>query len=460
MRPALVSYFDLGVSFGLGDLAFRPEAVTDPGIVGLVNPFGAGLSVDLTRTAPQVVSCWRAAAAAQVTRPGLGTGWAGESGITRADFDTVLDRYVTRHAIHRCQLTIYGIGTVYLCLELGPGVEEPYVRGLLSCYETAAYSAEISGLLFEVAYAHAVSAARGGRRNLVELSRRSPPLTQRDADGHAESHLFHSFTTLLLCVDEDDAVRVAGLAEAWQLAATDVVDFEYHGRLHFGWAACLLEPLHYPATAPPGYRETPDQQIVRMLRCIQIAHVFLGTCESFVQLFQDEVQQQVGAYVDDSIGGRDQEELNWLRTVALAVVNLTQFNLVAQAAEDRAYFARFAAASGIGIHQDLIREACEILHNVQVSRRQHEETRRQTLLNGVVLLLTTLTLVSVTVDGYDFIRGDRPLIAERSSRALLLAEFVLALGLLVGFVGYLSRPRRRRRRGSGGVDGRRGREEG
>jgi hypothetical protein len=441
MRPVLVSYFDLGMSWGLGDRAFAPGAVDDPGIVGLVNPFGSGVRVDLVGHGSEAVSQWRAAAVAHASRAGFDTGWSAAFGVSRAEYAAEVVRHAARHGIRRCEMTIYSIGTVYLSLEFAAGLDERYVRGLLSCFEVAAYGADVSEVIFAVADAHARRAVGTGPGQLAELSRRSPPLVQRDPGGYAESDLFRSFTTLLLCVDDGDAARVAELAAAWQLPAADVVDFEFHGRLHFGWAACLIEPHRDAAGDEPA-----DVRIVRMLRCVQIAHVFLGTCEAFVRLFQDEVAQQVAGYVDERPAGRGPEELNRLRTLALAVVNLSQFNLVAHAAEDRAYFARFAAASGIDGYRRLIRDACEILHNVQVSQRQHHETRRQNLLGSVVLLLTTLTLVSATVDGYNFIREDRPLIGQASDRALLLAGFVLALGLVATFVVYLIRPRRRRRR--------------
>jgi hypothetical protein len=140
--------------------------------------------------------------------------------------------------------------------------------------------------------------------------------------------------------------------------------------------------------------------------------------------------------------GRGPEELNRLRTLALAVVNVTQFNLVAQADEDRAYFAKFAAASDIDTHHRLIQDACELLHNVQLAQRQHEDARRQKLLNAVLLLLTSLTLVSVTVDGYSFIAGDGQLIPERSGRILALAALVLSLALTVGALLYATSGRR------------------
>jgi hypothetical protein len=450
VRPALVSYFDLGTSFGLGDRVFDPALVApiaDLGMVGLVNPLGAGLRIDLVASAPQAVAGWRQAASAQVTRPEMETGWSAATGVSRDAFDRELRRYTMEHPIGRCELTVYGIGTVYLCLEFGPDVDLRYVAGLLACFEFAAYTPPVSGALFEIALGHASRAVGSRQRGLVELSRRTPSTPRRDARGYEESELMHSFTAVLLCIDDGDAVHVPELAAAWQVAGPqNTIEFEYHGRLRFGWAACLLEPRYYPADAADGRHDSPREQIGRMLACVEIAHVFLGTCEAYTRLFQDEIQHQVGGYVDQASGGRDPEELNRLRTLALAVVNLTQFTLVAQAEEDRAYFARFAALSNIEMHHKLIQDAGEMLHNVQVAERQHQETRRQNLLNSIVLLLTSLTLVSVTVDAYNFVREEQPLIADRIARAEALAEFVLAIALLIGVVFYLGRPRRRKRR--------------
>jgi hypothetical protein len=446
----LVSYFDLGVSFGLGDRVFDPcyvAPIADLGMVGLVNPLGSGLRLDLAASSPQAVAGWRAAACAQVSRPDMETGWSARLGISRSAFDDELRRLVNALAIDRCEMTIYSIGTVYLCLEFAAGVDPQYVEGLLACFEFAAYTPPVADTLFEIAYGHAAAAVGRRQRGLVELSRRTPSTLRRDARGYEESELMCSFTALLLCIDDGDASQVADLAAGWQVdGAERAIDFEYHGRLRFGWAACLLEPRHYSATAPAGQQETPREQIARMLTCIEIAHVFLGTCEAYTRLFQDEIQQQVGGYVDEAVGGRDPEELNRLRTLALAVVNLTQFNLVAQAEEDRTYFSRFAAASNIDMHHKLIQDAGEMLHNVQVAERQHQDTRRQNLLNSIVLLLTSLTLVSVTVDAYNFVRDEQPLIADRLARAQVLAEFVLALALLIAFVIYLGRPRHKQQR--------------
>src|SRR4029450_13870135 len=104
------------------------------------------------------------------------------------------------------------------------------------------------------------------------LARPAPARVQRDADGSEESDLIPSFTTILLCLDEQDAGRVPELAASWELKAGDVIDYESHGRRHSGWAACLVEPRHYVSTAPSGYHVAPERQVVRILRGIEIAH--------------------------------------------------------------------------------------------------------------------------------------------------------------------------------------------
>lgn len=436
MRAALVSYFDVGVSYGLSDGVFDP-AVVDRRIVGLINPLGRGRHVDLLASAQALVADWRAAAAAHVG-PDEDLGWNEATGLTRAAFDTELKKYATGHPIELCYLRIYSVGTVYLHLQFASGVDEVFVRGLLSCFESGAYTTRISNALHDVAADYARRSVAPDQRGLAALARRTPARVQGDADESGESELIPSFTRIMLCLDDEDADRVPQWVVRWQLKAEDIVEYEFHGRLHFGWAACVIEPRHYISTAPSGYHVAPERQVVRMLLGIEIAHVFLGTCQAFRKLFQDEMQQQVAGYVSGAAVGRGPAELNRLRILALAVVNVTQFNLVAEADEDRTYFAKFADASKIETHHRLIQDACELLHNVQQSQRQHEETRRQNILGAIVLLLTSLTLVSVVVDGYQFIVGDQQPISEGSGRAVLLAALVLSTALVIGAVLYLT----------------------
>ena len=243
VRAALVSYFDIGVSFGLGDGVFDPALVEDTGIVGLVNPLGRGRHVDLLADAPAVVAKWRAAAAAEI-RPEALVAWAGTAGspTVRAK----LTRYVTEHPIERCYLRIYSVGTVYLHLQFAVGVAEECVRGLLGSFENAAYTAGVSNALLDVAADQARQAVARNRRGLAGLARRAPARVQRDANGYEESDLIPSFTKVLLCVDEPDAARTSELAATWQLDPSDVVEYEHHGRLHLdgppAWSSRVTTP--------------------------------------------------------------------------------------------------------------------------------------------------------------------------------------------------------------------------
>jgi hypothetical protein len=91
--------------------------------------------------------------------------------------------------------------------------------------------------------------------------------------------------------------------------------------------------------------------------------------------------------------------------------------------------------------------ATETLYNVQVAETQSREVRRQGVLNAILLLLTSFTLISVTADAYNFVRDQEVMIPERLDRVLILSEFVLALALLLAIAVYVTWPSRRRRRG-------------
>jgi hypothetical protein len=147
VRPALVSYFDLGTSFGLGDAVFDrapASAVPDLGNIGLVNPLGSGLAQDLIVDAPEIITRWREVAAAQVTRPAMETGWTSDSGMSKPDFDQDLRELVLNQPVLECGLTIYAIGMVYLKLVFDDGVGDTYTTGMLKCFEYAAYTPDIS----------------------------------------------------------------------------------------------------------------------------------------------------------------------------------------------------------------------------------------------------------------------------------------------------------------------------
>ncbi|OEJ41213.1 hypothetical protein AR457_10145 [Streptomyces agglomeratus] len=184
-----------------------------------------------------------------------------------------------------------------------------------------------------------------------------------------------------------------------------------------------------------------------MMDCVQIAHVCQGACEAFLSLFLDEIREQVDGYVSEQRRGRNASALNRLRTVALAVVNLTNFNLITQAAEDREYFRKFGSDALISETQQMLQDACETLYSAQEAEVQKELSSRQTILNSIVLLLASFALISTTVDSYDFIRDEKALIAHQAHRVRFLVELVIALASTVlTVILLLNRPRRNRRR--------------
>jgi hypothetical protein len=116
--------------------------------------------------------------------------------------------------------------------------------------------------------------------------------------------------------------------------------FEYHGKLHFDWAVCVIEPKSYDKQDEPA-----EKQMQRMLLCVQIAHTFQGASEAFQRLFFHETLQQAEVFIKGRAGDVAKVltagELNRLRTFALAVISLTRFSAVTESVEDQSYFKTF-----------------------------------------------------------------------------------------------------------------------
>jgi hypothetical protein len=223
------------------------------------------------------------------------------------------------------------------------------------------------------------------------------------------------------------------------MSSVKPINFEYHGLLYYDWSACVLWPRSAPS-APV------EQEFLRMLECVRIAHTSLGICEALLRLTQDETNAQVERYVSKDRAVRSAEDLNQLRTFVLAVINLTKMIRVTQTVEDRSYFERFSADAHLDQMQQSIVDAVEVLFNVQSAVAEASQAKRELVLNVVVTALASLTLISVSVDAYNFIREDQSLIADRIQRALILAQFVFALALLFLISWLLGRRRGRRAR--------------
>jgi hypothetical protein len=441
MRAGLVGYFDLGSSAGLSDAALREdlrEPLPDIGMVGLLNPLGQGTVVDLLGS--QILSAWREEAVAQISRPEMELGWREEwSDISRNQFMNQLELMIRNHQVTEFRMTVYALDTVYVTFELGPGIPLRLTHGVLTCFEFAAYRSDISNALFKAAENRFVESDITKHNRLAVLTRRPGAIVSTDANGYTESTLFSSFTGLYRCIDEEDAPIRDEILDVVGMGSVEPIEFEYHGLLYYDWSACVLWPRIVPS-APL------EMELLRMLECIRIAHISLGICEALLGLTRDETKAQVEQYVSKERAVRTAEDLNQLRTFALAVVNLTRMTRVTQTAEDRSYFERFAADAHLDQMQQSIVDAVEVLFNVQSAAAEASQAKRELTLNAVVTALASLTLISVSVDAYNFIREDQSLITDRLQRALILGQFVLALVLLLLIFWLISMRNRRARR--------------
>lgn len=444
MRLVLVSYFDLAETYGLDDEAFPKEHRTagpDIGLVGIRNPLGQGLALELGADAPQVVKRWRAEAIAQTRRPEMELNRSPE--ISPEEFDGALERLLAEHPVTSCRLTVYAVGAVYVWLEFAEGIPVSHLHAVGRCFEFAAYRPWVSQALYDAARRYVDTVLGVKRSRLAALTRRSPAEDQTDAAGYRESRLLSTgFTRIVMFLDDADKALRSDVAVAMQLTNAQVIDFEYHGRLHYSWGTSLVEPRELGGNTS----ESRAELIARMLTCIQIAHTFLGTCEAFDRLFRSEVHTQVGGYVGKRSAGRGPEDLNRLRTLALAVVNLTKFDLVTVTAEDRGYFRLFAADSQIAELHASIQETCEVLYNVQLAEQESQMVKRQNALNLIVALLASFALISVSTDVYSYLSGGADLIPQRRDRGEVLVELFGAVILIAAVVVYLFTPRRGRRR--------------
>jgi hypothetical protein len=342
MEYSLQGYFDLGVSYGLGDNVFKHSGAAEfPEIygIGLPNRLGVGLLHNIDQD-HCIVRQWRKEAARKIEDPVMELGYdyllSRDAG-SEMEFKQELRQLVESHPIQLCHLTIYAIGVVFFRLDFARGIPSNLLQGFAHCFEYAGYLEPVSTALLNAARRAADAALKPsarkwslgawmGRRGvgvgIQRLTRRPDPDIQIDQTGLKESRLFTSFTHVAMCVDKDDdveEVRRSVLPTRYADGAPDseAIHFEYHGVIHFNWAACVLEPKSFDSSA-----DSPKGQIQRMLLCIQIAHSYHGVYEAFQRLFFYETFRQADGYISGLRVGRSYIELNRLRVLALAAVSL------------------------------------------------------------------------------------------------------------------------------------------
>lgn len=195
MRPVLVSYFDIGCSYGLGDEVFQPKELNAPPSVqqvGIRNPFGAGIGCDLVNNNKKLLKDWRKCARKLSTQNDSEIDWTEEVGVSEEDFRKTLTRLIEEHSITCCKITIFAVGTALIWLEFDSGIPVEYLNGFSHCFEFAAYTEDISKKLRGVAQRRVDEAIREKGTAIVEISKRPEPRVETDSDGYKELRLFTS----------------------------------------------------------------------------------------------------------------------------------------------------------------------------------------------------------------------------------------------------------------------------
>jgi hypothetical protein len=425
MELSLQTYFDLGVSYGLGDSAFAPlqdlQGQTVPDIlgIGISNPLGLGRTGQLTDA---TVSLWRQASVDKVDAPEMELGFEGSTAefpdapATFEEYKSSLKSLIATHAINTHQVTVYAIGVVFLRLDFVVGVPLPLANGLRRCFEFAGYSEGVSRAILQNAHELANRCLRRTRSgwwwvktpgtSIATLSRRPPPEVETDDKGYRELRLFPGFTCIALCTDAADDVdaikqRLLPKSSDGSSPSVDMLEFEYHGVIHFNWGVCFVQPRNFDKPDEP-----PERQIRRMLMCIQIAHTFQAAGEAFNNLFVHETRVDAEGFIRGEAAGLDYIQLNRLRTLALAVIGLTKFKGVTQTEEDQAYFAAYDRYAELDELHSRILDNSEVLATVQKGESELEQERRDDWLNTAVIFLTGFTMLTVLKDIYEFLKSE------------------------------------------------------
>lgn len=431
MRPLLVSTFDLGASFGIADTAFEERYVrraASLGDVGIESPLGWGSTLAL-EPGGSVMTQWRSEAQDQVRRlvEEEAIGWSADRDGPLDAFVSRLSEFVATHPVQRCTLTLYSVGVVYVDLRFGAGIPVGFCEGFLNCFEFAGYTPHISAALRTAAVNHREEAALAPHGPLAALTERPAPEITIDEKQYRESTQFGYFRHVVLCVDPGDHAAVERLFEGGNDEVTKI-EFELHGCLHHSSGLFVFESKDL---RDGGDAETMMRDAARILADIEVTHVFAGVCNAYSTIVVDAINKQVDAYSGAKSDRADPQRLNRLRAMSLAVVNLTRYELVTVTAEDQKYFAAFEAEEKLDDKKAQITGGVEVLYNVQDADQQERTRQRDNALNMVFLALTSLTLISVLADSYNFVGGTQPLLSALVVRAITLVLLLLLLGIVV-----------------------------
>jgi hypothetical protein len=192
-----------------------------------------------------------------------------------------------------------------------------------------------------------------------------------------------------------------------------------------------------------------------MLLTLEVASVFLCTCEAFEQLAMKSLRGLVNARASRDWKGSMIEQIRRMKLLLEYVTDVTDFDLVTPSGEDRRVLRDFDQMSGLPNKRERIRRLAEGLQDAAVTESNRRRERSDRIREGVLSIIAGLALCSFWADllgGIEFFSALTP--AQRWLRTreiiglALLAALLLFIAIWAISVARERRLERQNNRGS------------
>ncbi len=401
MKLVLLSYFDIGYSFGFTDSVFELKRTGNDTVysgedieTGLINPLGKAISFDLDKDLGLLQS-WSEFALHALESETDSTDY----GIISTNQLDRLKKLISTPPFETARVHVFPLGIALLQLELKDQIPSDLVKGFSHFMEFGAYTK------FGVQLLHAVS-----QKMMHFEDNEFKKLTKRNV----LNRVFPSFDLMIKCKNEHDVEICKSVFSNGNSNSFKPLSFEYHGILHFTYAVQLLQVKNTEKDL------FPEEQLNRMIDNIMISHLFLGHCQIFNKFFQSKIHDQLDLQLIKNSGKAKNSgtefstnDFNILKNLAQLLVSKTQYYLVAEAEEDQNYFKEWEQCAQIKMIQEQIIQQSQKMYDFQIDTKEEEEktrntaeTKRSNRLNNFIYFLTSLTLISVITDSINFFKKD------------------------------------------------------
>ncbi len=429
MNLTLLTFFDLGESYGLGDDSFvmdASDADATRADLGIRNPYGHGFAINALSRSPSLAPAWFdvAIALVDVMDEDILLVDPGTAGASLESVRDELRALLKKLRFVQLEIRMYAVGVATVRVDLGGRIPLAHVHGVMRCVEFAGYDRRVSDSLHALAISELCLRDAKSLRELRTITKRHAAETRPVVDSatRQESSLLTFFTPLVTLDDARDDLNEVHAATGLMAGDTEIhsatrIPFGSWGVLHFRWSGCVIDSRKH------GAATTSWQEAQAIIHLIEVAHTMLAVSTAFDQFTKDALKEQVESHVRKGEFGRNTRQLSQLRTFTSAVLSLNDPLWISASEESQAYLSAFEKYAKLEHRQQRVRERIEVIHTVQSELERDQETKRQNILNAVVAFLTGFTLVSVFTDSYGFLRGEnQELLGMLDSRGFALVS--------------------------------------